>query len=99
MSTQFLSKLSQNYIELLENNEYYDITIEVGEDLNVKSFRAHKNILFCRSPYLRRALVSNKKNNDNGLAHIKLSTSISPETFQIILRLGYYIHFNKFNTS
>ncbi|GBC11545.2 BTB/POZ protein [Rhizophagus irregularis DAOM 181602=DAOM 197198] len=30
MSTQFLSKLSQNYIELLEDNEYYDITIEVA---------------------------------------------------------------------
>ncbi|PKY17438.1 hypothetical protein RhiirB3_430068, partial [Rhizophagus irregularis] len=29
MATQFLSKLSQNYIELLEDNEYYDITIEV----------------------------------------------------------------------
>ena len=37
MSTQFFSKLSQNYVELLEDNEYYDITIEVGEDPNVKS--------------------------------------------------------------
>ena len=45
MSTQFLSKLSQNYIKLLEDNEYYDITIEVGEDPNVKIFRAHMNIL------------------------------------------------------
>ncbi|GBC11535.2 BTB/POZ protein [Rhizophagus irregularis DAOM 181602=DAOM 197198] len=34
MSSQFLSKLSQNYIELLEDNEYYDITIEAGEDPN-----------------------------------------------------------------
>ncbi|GBC11523.2 BTB/POZ protein [Rhizophagus irregularis DAOM 181602=DAOM 197198] len=32
MSTQFLSKLSKNYIELLDDDEYYDITIEVGED-------------------------------------------------------------------
>src|SRR5204863_7371497 len=54
MSTQFFSKLSQNYIELLEDNEYYDITIEVGEDLDVKFFRAHMNILCYRSPYLRR---------------------------------------------
>ena len=56
MSTQFFSKLSQNYIELLEDDEYYDITIEVGEDPNVKVFRAHMNILCYRSPYLRRAL-------------------------------------------
>jgi hypothetical protein len=85
MSTKFLSKLSQNYIELLDDDEYYDITIEVGEDPNVKIFRAHMNILYCRSPYLRRTLTSNNKNKDNALAHIKL-TNILPEVFQIILK-------------
>jgi hypothetical protein len=85
MSTQFLSKLSQNYIELLGDDEYYDITIEVGEDPNVKIFRAHMNILCYRSPYLRRTLASNKKNKDNVLAHINLP-KISPEVFQIILK-------------
>ncbi|GBB93850.1 hypothetical protein RclHR1_02240022 [Rhizophagus clarus] len=34
MPTQFFSKLSQNLIELLKDDEYYDITIEVGEDPN-----------------------------------------------------------------
>jgi hypothetical protein len=86
MSTQFFSKLSQNYIELLEDDEYYDITIEVGEDPNVKIFRAHMSILCYRSPYLRRTLTSNKNNNKNNvLNHIKLS-NISPEVFQIILK-------------
>src|SRR5947208_579217 len=56
MSAQFFSKLSHNYIELLEDDEYYDITIEVGEDHNVKIFRAHMNILCYRSPYLRRTV-------------------------------------------
>ncbi|GBB85447.1 hypothetical protein RclHR1_00120001 [Rhizophagus clarus] len=84
MSTQFFSKLSQNYIELLKDDEYYDITIEVGEDPNVKIFRAHMNILCYRSPYLRRILASNKKNKDNVLAHVKLP-NISPEIFQIII--------------
>ncbi|UZO04973.1 uncharacterized protein OCT59_025334 [Rhizophagus irregularis] len=89
MSTILFSKLlSQNYIELLEDNEYYDITIEVGEDPNVKIFRAHMNILCYRSPYLRRILASNKRNNDNVLAHIKLP-NLSPEIFQIILRYIY----------
>jgi len=64
MSTQFFPKLSQNYIEILEDDEYHDITIEVGEDPNVKIFDAHVNILCCRSPYLRRILASNK-NSDN----------------------------------
>ncbi|POG70024.1 hypothetical protein GLOIN_2v1776267 [Rhizophagus irregularis DAOM 181602=DAOM 197198] len=87
MSIQFFSKLSQNYIEILEDNEYYDTTIEVGKDPNVKIFRAHMIILCHRSSFLRRTLTSNKKNNDV-LAHIKLS-NISPETFQIILRYLY----------
>ena len=84
MSTQFLPKLSQNYIELLEDDVYYDVTIEVGEDPNVKIFRAHMNILCYRSPYLRQTLASNRKNNDDVLTHIKLS-NISPEIFHIIL--------------
>ena len=82
MSTQFFSKLSHNYIELLEDNEYYDVTIEAGEDPNVKIFRAHMNILCYRSPYLRRSLASNKRNT---LTHFKLP-NISPEIFQIILK-------------
>ena len=85
MSTQFLLKLSQNYTELLEDNEYYDVTIEVGEDPNVKIFRAHMNILCYRSPYLRRSLASNKRKNDNVLTHLKLP-NISSEIFQIILK-------------
>ncbi|GET65010.1 hypothetical protein GLOIN_2v1782772 [Rhizophagus irregularis DAOM 181602=DAOM 197198] len=78
----------QNLIELLKDDEYYDITIEVGEDPNVKIFRAHTNILCYRSPYLRRTIATNKKNNDNILTHIRLP-KISPEIFQIILTYIY----------
>ncbi|GES84534.1 hypothetical protein GLOIN_2v1868421 [Rhizophagus clarus] len=46
------------------------------------------NILCYRSPYLRRVLATNKKKNNNGLAHIKLS-NIFPEVFQIILEYIY----------
>jgi hypothetical protein len=84
MTLQFFTKLSQNYIELLKDDEYYDITIEVGEDPDVKIFRAHMNILCYRSPYLRRVVFSNERNNDNVLTHIKLQ-NISPEIFHIIL--------------
>ncbi|GBC03047.1 hypothetical protein RclHR1_04970001 [Rhizophagus clarus] len=88
MSKQFFSKLSQNYIEVLEDDEYFDITIEVGKDPNVKIFRAHMIILCYRSPFLRRTLASNKKNNDGTLVHIKFP-NISPEIFQIILKYIY----------
>ncbi|GBC10248.1 hypothetical protein RclHR1_09470008 [Rhizophagus clarus] len=88
MSAQFFTKLSQNYIELLKDDEYYDVTIEVDKDPNVKIFRTHMNILCHRSPYLRRILASNKKNNDNGLTHITLP-NIPSEIFQIILEYIY----------
>ena len=83
---KFLPKLSQNLLELLDNDdEYYDITIEVGNDPYVKVFRAHMVILNYRSPYLRRILSTNKKKNDGTLVHIKLP-NILPEIFRIILR-------------
>jgi hypothetical protein len=85
MSTQFFNKLSQNYIEILNDDEYYDITIETGKDPNVKIFRAHMIILCYRSPFLRRTLLSNKKSNVGTLVHIKLP-NISPEIFQILLK-------------
>jgi hypothetical protein len=81
---KFLPRLSQNLLEILDDNEYYDITIEVGNDPYVKIFRAHMVILNYRSPYLRRILSTNKKKNDGTLTHIKLP-NISPEIFQIIL--------------
>ncbi|GBC12371.1 uncharacterized protein OCT59_025932 [Rhizophagus irregularis] len=85
---KFFSKLSQNLLEILNDEEYYDITIEVGNDPNVKIFRAHMVILNYRSPYLRRILSTNKKKNDGILVHIKLP-NISPDIFQAILRYIY----------
>jgi len=84
-NNKFLLKLSQNLLESLEDDEYYDVTIEVGKDPYVRIFRAHMIVLHYRSPYLRRVLPTNKKSNDENLTHIRLS-NILPETFQIILR-------------
>ncbi|GBC01398.1 hypothetical protein RclHR1_04180005 [Rhizophagus clarus] len=83
-----LPKLSQNLLEILNDGEYYDVTIEVGNDPYVKIFRAHMVILYCRSPYLKRILSTKNKKNDGILAHIKLP-EILPEIFQIILRYIY----------
>ena len=86
MRKKYLPKLSQDFLKILDNDdEYYDITIEVGNDPNVKIFRAHTVILNYRSPYLRRILSTNKKKNDGTLVHIKLPNML-PEIFQIILR-------------
>ena len=78
-------KLSQNFLEILNDEQYNDIIIEVGCEPYIKIFRAHIVILHYRSPYLKRILSTNKKKNDGTLSHIKLP-NILPEIFQIILR-------------
>jgi hypothetical protein len=45
MASEFFNRLSRDYIEILNDEEYYDVTIEVGEDPNVKIFHAHMIIL------------------------------------------------------
>ncbi|EXX56277.1 uncharacterized protein OCT59_020365 [Rhizophagus irregularis] len=87
-NNSLLPKLSQNLLEILNEEEYYDITIEVGNDPYVKTYRAHMVILYYRSPYLKRILSTHKKKNDGTLEHIKLP-EILPEIFQIILRYIY----------
>src|SRR5438046_6466384 len=89
---EFLPKLSKNLLEILDDDEYYDVTIEVGNDPYIEVFRAHMVILNYRSPYLRRILSTNKKKTDGTLAHIKLP-NILPEIFHVILRFVPNVHF------
>jgi hypothetical protein len=85
VDNKFLPKLSQDLLEILNDNEHYDVTIEVGNNPHIKIFRAHTLILNYRSPYLRKMLSTDETSNDETLKHIKLP-NISPEIFQIILR-------------
>ena len=64
------SKLSQNLLEILNDDEFYDVIIEVGNDPYIKIFHAHMVILYYRSPYLQRILSTNKKKNDGTLVSI-----------------------------
>ncbi|CAB4411624.1 unnamed protein product [Rhizophagus irregularis] len=85
---KFMLKLSKNLLEVLNDDEYHDVTIEVGIDPYIKIFRAHTIILYYRSPHLKRILSTNKKKNDETLTQVKLP-NISPEIFQIVLRYIY----------
>ncbi|PKY31576.1 POZ domain-containing protein, partial [Rhizophagus irregularis] len=97
---KLLPKLSQNLLEILNDEEYYDVTIEVGNDPYIKIFRAHMVILHYRSTYLRRMLSTNKKKSDGTLVHIKLP-NVLPEAFQIILGYIYSgkISLNEYDAS
>jgi hypothetical protein len=58
---KFLPKLSQNLLEILNDDEHYDIIIEVGNDPYIKIFRSHMVILYYRSSYLRKILSISKR--------------------------------------
>ncbi|RHZ70501.1 hypothetical protein Glove_271g29 [Diversispora epigaea] len=84
MSIKFFDKLSQNFIELLNDKDDYNVIVEVE---NEKSFTAHSNVLKWRSPYFRKEL-ENIIPNENNIKKITKPT-ISGVIFDIILKYIY----------
>jgi hypothetical protein len=85
MTFEFYPGLSQNFSQLLDDADDYNIIITVGENSNTKEFRAHSNILRARSPYFKIALSQDwAAKKDNMFNFTK--PNISPAIFEIILR-------------
>ncbi|RHZ70451.1 hypothetical protein Glove_271g33 [Diversispora epigaea] len=93
--SSFFDKLSQNFIELLNDKDDYNVIVEVE---NEKSFTAHSNVLKCRSPYFRKEL-ENIIPNENNIKKITKPT-ISSVIFDIILKYIYggIVNFEKVET-
>ncbi|RHZ89625.1 hypothetical protein Glove_13g50 [Diversispora epigaea] len=85
MSLKFFDKLSQNFIELLNEKDDYNVIIEVEN--KEKLFTAHSNILKYRSTYFRKEL-ENIQSNKNNIKTISKS-SVSAQIFDIILKYIY----------
>ncbi|RHZ70833.1 hypothetical protein Glove_266g35 [Diversispora epigaea] len=85
MSLNFFDKLSQNFIELLNDRDDYNVIIEVEN--KEKSFTAHSNVLKFRSTYFRRELENIQPNENN--IKIIIKPSISSQIFIIILQYIY----------
>ncbi|RHZ76510.1 hypothetical protein Glove_196g138 [Diversispora epigaea] len=84
MTFKFFDKLSQNFIELLDDNDDYNVILIAK---NEKSFIAHSSVLKCRSPYFRKEL-KNIIPNENNIRTITKS-NISDGIFDIILKYIY----------
>ncbi|RHZ45962.1 hypothetical protein Glove_641g10 [Diversispora epigaea] len=84
MSLKFFDKLSQNFIELLNEKDDYNVIIEVKN--KEKLFTAHSNILKYRSQYFRKEL-ENIQPNENNIKTIK--SNVSVQIFDIILKYIY----------
>ncbi|RHZ68635.1 hypothetical protein Glove_294g148 [Diversispora epigaea] len=84
MAFKFFDKLSQNFIELLNDKDDYNVIIKIK---NEKSFTAHSNVLKCRSPYFRKEL-ENVTSNKNNIKTIN-KRNISDQIFDSILKYIY----------
>ena len=80
-----ISKLVDDLTNLFNESDHYDMEIEVGENDNIKIFKAHSNILKSRSSYFKAALSGGWiKRAENGMILFK-KKNISPKIFEILL--------------
>src|SRR5687768_6852537 len=64
---KYFNKLVNDFSNLLNNSDYYDVEIKVGVEEDSKIFKAHSTILKARSSYFKTALSNNWiKKSDNG---------------------------------
>ncbi|RIB25710.1 hypothetical protein C2G38_2066731, partial [Gigaspora rosea] len=82
MSIKILDQLSQDFTQLLENEYDYNVVIEVGDQPNIKLFKAHSAILYQRSLYFRQKLTNATKKNN--IIELKLPNH-SVKVFDIII--------------
>ena len=85
MVSEFFPRLSQDFSQLLDDADDYNVVIKVGEKTNTKEFRAHSNILRARSPYFKRALSQDWVKKDKNMINFT-KPNISSIVFEMILR-------------
>ncbi|CAG8734972.1 15662_t:CDS:2, partial [Acaulospora morrowiae] len=88
MSIDFTAILLRDLSQLLEKGIDYNVLIQVGEEPNVKSFKAHSGILRARCPYFQAALSETWVKQEDGIILFS-KPNISAEIFEIILRYIY----------
>src|SRR5437764_11281931 len=78
-------ELINDLTNLLNESDYYDVEVRVGENENAKTFKTHSNILKARSSYFKAALSNNwVKRSENGIIIFE-KKHISPKIFEILL--------------
>jgi len=85
MASIFHSGLSKDFSLILNDADDFNVIIQVGENQNMKEFRAHSVILCACSPYFKSAFSSDwiiKKNN----MIMFNKPNITPTIFDMILK-------------
>ena len=80
-----ISKLVDDLTNLFNESDHYDMEIEVGENDDIRIFKAHSNILKSRSSYFKAALSDYWiKRTRNGTILFE-KKNISPKIFEVLL--------------
>ncbi|RIB11857.1 hypothetical protein C2G38_2042331 [Gigaspora rosea] len=87
MTTKIIEKLLNDYIELLNDEEDFNIIINVGKIPAVKTFKTHSVILRNRSLYFRNELANINK-DENNIKTINLN-HVPIQQFDIIIKYIY----------
>ncbi|RIB25365.1 hypothetical protein C2G38_2241449 [Gigaspora rosea] len=82
---EFFKNLSNDYLELLIDNEDFNVIIKVNEPTSNKIFKVRSAILRKRSLYFRNELT-NINSDTNNIKTINLN-HVSVEQFEIIIKL------------
>ena len=85
MSLVFYSGLSKDLSLILNDADDFNVIIRVGENGNTKEFRAHSVILRARSPYLKRALSTDRTTMENNMIVFN-KPDIAPTVFDMVLK-------------
>ena len=85
MTLIFHSSLSKDLSLILNDSDDFNVIVKVGENQNVKEFRAHSVILRARSPYFKGALSSNWITKKNDMIMFN-KPNITPTVFDMILK-------------
>ncbi|KAF0521120.1 btb/poz domain-containing protein 19-like [Gigaspora margarita] len=74
-----------DFSNLLESSQDFDTKIKVGEEPNIKEFKAHSIILSTRSTYFKTVLSSQWAGRENRLI-IFDKPNILPSVFEILIK-------------
>ncbi|EXX56301.1 hypothetical protein GLOIN_2v1480801 [Rhizophagus irregularis DAOM 181602=DAOM 197198] len=88
MTLVFHSGLSKDLLSILKDADDYDVIIQVGENKNMREFRAHSVILRARSAYFKIAFSSDWISKKNNMI-VYNKPNITPKVFDMILKYIY----------
>ncbi|RIA85702.1 hypothetical protein C1645_808125 [Glomus cerebriforme] len=89
MSFEYFKEVANDFEQLLETDEEYDVIIYAGENENVKEIHAHSLVLRTRSQYFRTAFSKKWAEKKDGKFIFK-KPNISPQFLKIILSYESY---------